>query len=179
MTAPVVTACSSVVRLGEQRALASRVVAQVDVEDRDVPRGPTAASRAARADFWTAQLTTRLLERLLAPDAMQDHAQVPVSEAVAEEEEVSSRSSCAMSVGGNEVRDVRLREVVDVVVLGDDEAVAVGALACRPRRGASEHRLPVAAELAIAVRLVDHLLAAFRRVVHELAAVLALGDVDD
>ena len=80
--------------------------------DSSSSRSPRAGCRARRrpgrarapvrsrcGSFWIAQ--DLYAERLLPPDAVQDHAQVPVLHAVAEEEEVARRVSSTSSSAGS------------------------------------------------------------------------------
>ena len=60
--------------------------------------------------------------RLLRPDVVENDAEVPVAHPVAEEEEVA-RAHLRHQRGWDQVVDIRPRDVVDVVVLGDDVAV--------------------------------------------------------
>src|ERR1043166_2000172 len=63
-----------------------------------------------------------IAQRLIAPEPVENDAQVPVGHRVAEEEEVAApKLRCDRY--RDDARDVRLSEVVDVVVLGDDEAL--------------------------------------------------------
>ena len=63
---------------------------------------------------------------LVAPEPVEDDAQVPVGHRVAEEEEVAA-SGALPRAQRERAGKIRLREVVDVVVLGDDEALPLAA----------------------------------------------------
>ena len=68
-----------------------------------------------------------VVQLLLAGDAVQDDPQVPVAQAVSEEQEVAL-AELGGEGDGHEVREIRARQVVDVVIFGDHVAVgfAVG-----------------------------------------------------
>ena len=97
------------------------------------------------------------LEELLAPRSMEHHPQVPVAKAVAHEEQVA-----LLELGRDrrreDVPDVRVRQIVDEIRLGDDVAVVVepldapdGAVDLR------DHRHAVGEEIGAPVLLADQL----------------------
>ena len=64
------------------------------------------------------------VQPLLAGNAVQDDAHVPVAQAISQEQEVAL-AQLRRERHRDEIRQVRAREVVDVVIFGDDVAVAL------------------------------------------------------
>src|SRR5215218_8469595 len=62
------------------------------------------------------------LQRMLSPDALKEDAQAPVAHAVAEEQEVTV-AELVEDLKRDQALDRALRQVADVIVLGDDEVV--------------------------------------------------------
>ena len=83
--------------------------------------------------------------RAVAPDAVEDDAQVPVGQRVAEEEEVAAAEPAASVTGTR--RSARSAEVVDVVVLGDDEALPLALRDDRPAVELEEDRATLERQL--------------------------------
>ena len=109
---------------------------------------------------------------------MHDEPQVPVDHLVPDEEEVAPPQACGQRDRHGR-RDVRAAQVVDVVVLGDDEALP---LALRERVDGAmeleEDRSPLERELRrVRVRDVDRARLLAGRAVPELPARRAVGDV--
>ena len=116
---------------------------------------------------------------LAAPDPVQEDTQAPLLERVAEEEEVAPaqpRSDC----DGHDDGDLRLREVVDVVVLADDEALPLASgRAVDAAVDLEDHRAPLERQVGVGVRHVDDRRGAVGPDVQELAAVPAQRDIGD
>src|SRR5438105_5059472 len=70
-------------------------------------------------------------EPLVPPHALQEHAQVPVAYAIAEEEKVT-RAQLVEKLKRNETLDWTLAHVADVVVLGDDVVLTPRLAGTRP-----------------------------------------------
>ena len=83
----------------------------------------------------------RVGRRTPAAQPIDDEAQVPVREVIAEEEQVASAQP-GSERDGNRALELARPGVVDVVVLGDDEALpgALGAGSAMPRRRSSTVR---------------------------------------
>src|SRR5215204_2083284 len=86
---------------------------------------------------------------------MQDDSDVPVAERVAEEEEVAPLQ-LHHELRRNEARDVRPGQVIDVVVLRDDVAVAVATEAVDGTVKLQDHRTVVERDLDVLVRALDY-----------------------
>src|SRR5262249_46467584 len=98
------------------------VVLEADLQDLDVPAPPQPLLEVP----WILLDRPRrepVLERLLPPDAVEDDAQVPVLQAVAEEQEMAPVHQ-RHEARRDDLADVGLGEEGDVVVLGYDIAVA-------------------------------------------------------
>src|SRR6185436_3651251 len=119
-------------------------------------------------------------ERLIAPEPVQNHAQVPVTHRVPEEQEVAP-PQLRGERNGNGPGDVALREVVDVVVLGDDEALPFTFRASVDLTvQLQDHRALFERQLRrVRVRQVDQTSGSVWADVTELPAVRPGGDVRD
>jgi hypothetical protein len=110
---------------------------------------------------------------------VQQQPQVPVGHRVAEEEEVAAPQLCAQRNRDN-ARDLGLRKVLDVVVLGDDEALPLALFGAASDLAVEleDDRAAVERELGrIRVRHLDQRSGSVRCDVAELAAVPAGGEV--
>ena len=90
----------------------------VDVEDRHVVPPPERLRESARRLLHRPRAVR---DRLLSPDPVEDEAQVPVGHLVAQKQKVAA-AELGRERHGHDRRQLRVPEVVDVVVLGDDEA---------------------------------------------------------
>ena len=110
---------------------------------------------------------------------MEQEAKVPVGHRVAEEEEMAATELCAER-DGDDARDLGLREVLDVVVLGDDEALPLAVLAAAADLAMEleDDRAALERELGrVRVRHLDQGSGSVRRDVAELATVPAGSEV--
>src|SRR3712207_1356550 len=97
------------------------VVLQQEVEDFDVALPPELFVQFLRVQLNRPRL---VVELSVTPDEVQDYAQVQIAQAVAEEQEVAHAEDGGQR-GWQQVRDVSAGQVVNVMILGDDEAVVV------------------------------------------------------
>ena len=135
------------------------------------------ASSSAEGEAHTAQEAYG--RRTLAAEPGRHEPEVPVGEVVAEEEEVAS-SQPGVEDDRDHGLEVAGARVVDVVVLGHDEALpgAVGAGVGQAPK-AEEYRPPLQREVCVGVRHVHRARLGSRRRVEEPAAQRPLGDVGD
>ena len=97
------------------------VALEIDVEDVDVAALPELLIELGRLPLDRPRLVGQLL---LAGNAVQDDAHVPVAQAIAEEQEVALPQLRGQR-HRHQVGQLGPRQVVDVVVFGDDVAVAI------------------------------------------------------
>src|SRR5829696_390580 len=119
-------------------------------------------------------------DSLLGPDLAEDHAQVPVAHRVAEEEQVALAQP-PHQVRGQERAYALAGEVLDVVVLRDDERVALAVVAVDVAVDLQEHRALLEREVAVRCRVEDRHPVAVWAQVHEpllVAPRLVDDDVD-
>src|SRR5205809_5516822 len=104
---------------GETTTEAVDVLVERKLEHVDVPPPPELALKR----LWLGLHDPgSIAERILPPETMEDDAQVPVGHRVAEKEKVAPpQLRCERH--RDYVRELALREIADVVVLGDDEAL--------------------------------------------------------
>src|SRR5882724_4017521 len=121
-----------------------------------------------------------IAERLVAPEAVEDDPQVPVAHRVSEEEEVAA-PQLGCECDGHRTRDVAPGEVVDVVILGDDEALPLALRAAIDLAVELEnHGALLERQLGrVSIREVDQPACAVWADVTELAAIRTRGNVGD
>src|SRR5690242_10620526 len=119
-------------------------------------------------------------QRLVAAQSAEQESQIPVGHRVAEEQEVASLQLCGQT-DRNQARHLRLCEIVDVVVLGDDEAFPgpFGCLVDLPVK-LEDHGPSLERELrGVGVRKVDQRATAVGTHVAKLASMRAAREVRD
>src|SRR5580765_852959 len=157
-------------------AKALDVLLERELVDVDVPAPPELALEREGLRLYRPRA---IAQRLVAPEPIQDHAEVPVLHRVAEKEEMAA-TELGREAHRDNARDIRLREVVDVIVLGDDEALP---LALRAPVDLAvqlqDHGPALERKVDVGVREVDQPWLGVRRQVAELSAVAPAGEIGD
>src|SRR5207248_1214897 len=85
---------------------------------------------------------------LFARNAMQNDAQVPVAQAIAEKQEIAA-PQLGRKRYRNEIRQIGSRQVIDVVIFGDNVAVLIGSAAEDRAMNLQDHGAPVEREVPV------------------------------
>src|SRR6266571_2802734 len=117
---------------------------------------------------------------MIAPEPVENHAEIPVRHRVTEEEKMAT-PELGCQRHGDGAGEIRLREIVDVVVLRDDEALPLTVwTAVNLSMELEDDGAPLQGKLGgVGVRQIDEPATSLRRDVAELASSRARRNVGD
>ena len=162
--------------LGESPLHVGHEVFERDVVEIDAPPAPELLLDRVRA---RENGPRAIADRLVSEDAVQEDTKAPLDDRIRDEEQMAA-AELRSERHGHDVREVALRQIPDVVVLADDEALAV-AFGARIDSAVhlEDHRPLGQRELRVGVRDGDDRLGAVGRPVEELSSVRAERDERD